>query len=581
MAQVLNGQFNTNAYGDRYLTLSWWAAQSTSGNYSVIHWTLLGAGGSTTKYYEAGNFKVVIAGETVYNSSGRINLYNGTTVATGEKTIYHNTDGTKSFTASVEAGIYYVAVNCKGSGSWELKSIPRAATITSAPDFNDTENPTVSISNPAGNNVTELAICITLAGSNDDIAYRAITKTASSYTFSLTDAERKILRAATTGSTSRKVGFYLRTTIGSYVGYSKVWKTYTVINCAPTLAPTATDTNTIATSLTGNSTGIIISGYNAINVSTGAAVTKEGILTAQRITSGGQTISAASGKLTNITSGAIEYSATDNRGQTTTATKTFTVIPYFKPTISLKRNNVSTDGAFEIELSGQFYNGSFGAATNTPKVEYRWKAGSDDWSGWASIAANISGNDYTAQTTKEGLDYRETYTIQARLTDTLGSNDANFVAYTDEYTATSIPVFDWSKTDFAFNVPISIKGQPVSDFVIEEGTDGIWNYRKWNSGLGECWGIVTITTPINQAWGGLYVGTSVMDRQSYPFPFITRPSETVSLTSTGYSAWAYAAANGDGVNGTYASAVYNVCRPTAITASATYYLGIHAVGRWK
>lgn len=28
---------------------------------------------------------------------------------------------------------------------------------------------------------------------------------------------------------------------------------------------------------------------------------------------------------------------------------------------------------------------------------------------------------------------------------------------------------------------------PVADYVVEQGTSGIWNYRKWNSGISECW----------------------------------------------------------------------------------------------
>ena len=28
----------------------------------------------------------------------------------------------------------------------------------------------------------------------------------------------------------------------------------------------------------------------------------------------------------------------------------------------------------------------------------------------------------------------------------------------------------------------------IADYVVEQGTDGIWTYRKWNSGIAECWG---------------------------------------------------------------------------------------------
>lgn len=29
------------------------------------------------------------------------------------------------------------------------------------------------------------------------------------------------------------------------------------------------------------------------------------------------------------------------------------------------------------------------------------------------------------------------------------------------------------------------------DYVVEEGKSGIWTYRKWNSGIAECWGVYT------------------------------------------------------------------------------------------
>lgn len=117
-----NGSFNTNAYSVRYLTFNWWITnRNSTENWIDIGWNLVGAGGSSTKWYKAGNFKVVIDGEQVYYSSTRINLYNGTVVASGNKRIYGASN--KTFSASAEAGIYTVAVNCRGSGSWTLPTL--------------------------------------------------------------------------------------------------------------------------------------------------------------------------------------------------------------------------------------------------------------------------------------------------------------------------------------------------------------------------------------------------------------------------------------------------------------------------
>lgn len=122
-----NGSFNTNAYAERYLTFAWTEkSQDPAKNQTVISWTLKGAGGPST-WFKSGPFEVVIAGVTVYSSSNRIELAAGTLVASGTHTIVHNTDGTKSFTASVKAAVYLTATNLTGSATFTLDTIPRAS----------------------------------------------------------------------------------------------------------------------------------------------------------------------------------------------------------------------------------------------------------------------------------------------------------------------------------------------------------------------------------------------------------------------------------------------------------------------
>ena len=122
-----SGSFNTSAYSGRYLQFSWKETnQNIANNTTTISWTLKGLGGGNV-WYNAGNFKLVIAGETVFSSANRIQLDNGTVVASGTYTFKHNADGTKTFSASAEAGIYSVAVNCSGSGNFTLDTIARAS----------------------------------------------------------------------------------------------------------------------------------------------------------------------------------------------------------------------------------------------------------------------------------------------------------------------------------------------------------------------------------------------------------------------------------------------------------------------
>lgn len=128
MAKVSSGSFTTNASENRSLKFNWSVdSTSISGNYKKIYWSLVGSG-SASGYVMAGDFKVVIDGETVYNSSTRIELWSGTVVASGYKTLYHDTSGNKKFSASVQASIYEYAVDNTGSGTWELPTIQRYAT---------------------------------------------------------------------------------------------------------------------------------------------------------------------------------------------------------------------------------------------------------------------------------------------------------------------------------------------------------------------------------------------------------------------------------------------------------------------
>ena len=122
-----SGSFTTTSCEGRSLTFNWSVkSQNVANNQTTIQWSLVGSGSYTYGWVTCGNFKVTIDGKQVYFSATRINVYSGTVVASGTYTFTHDNSGNKSFTARAEAGIYYVAVNCSGSGSWSLPSISRS-----------------------------------------------------------------------------------------------------------------------------------------------------------------------------------------------------------------------------------------------------------------------------------------------------------------------------------------------------------------------------------------------------------------------------------------------------------------------
>ena len=172
-------------------------------------------------------------------------------------TISHDSDGKKSI--YVDAKISHDRFSSSYNGfTVTLTDIPRKATITNAPDFNDTSNPTISYSNPAGSAATTLQACISLDGSTASVAYRDISKTGTSYTFNLTSAERNTLLAATPNSSSKTVYFIVKTVLGGVTYTSSVAKTMTVVSANPTISGASyKDTNATTIAITGNNQKII------------------------------------------------------------------------------------------------------------------------------------------------------------------------------------------------------------------------------------------------------------------------------------------------------------------------------------
>lgn len=59
---------------------------------------------------------------------------------------------------------------------------------------------------------------------------------------------------------------------------------------------------------------------------------------------------------------------------------------------------------------------------------------------------------------------------------------------------------------------------PVADYVVAQGTSGIWTYRKWNSGIAECW--ITSTRIVSGSQSSI-IGTAYYIRATWTdFPSI-------------------------------------------------------------
>lgn len=437
---ALSGSFNTTAYSGRYLTFSWTATQNVAANTSTISWRLVGAG-TGSGYYVSGNFKVVIAGETVYQSATRIELRVGTVVATGTKTLTHNSDGTKTFSASAEAGIYTVAVNCRGSGNFTLNTIPRASTVTAT---NGTINDwaTVNISRASS------AFTHTVSATFGSITTGIATKTnQTSISWVIPSTWYSQIPNAKSGTATVTCQTYNGDTL---IGTSTATFTASVDeeDCTPTLSPFVYDTNDETIDLTGDDTKVIR--YHS-NMYCEANPTAKNSASIQNtvVQCGTSAFVGNSHTFNDAESGNFTFITTDTRGLTRQMTENLTVVNYIHLTCVMKDSKPDTSGNFTFEVDGNCFNGSFGVASNTLTVQYRYKAGSGSYSAWANMTVSRSGNTYSATVDITGLDYTQTYTFQARATDQLET------ITTDETAVKTLPIFDWSGEDFNFNVPVN------------------------------------------------------------------------------------------------------------------------------
>lgn len=481
---------------------TWSASQNVANNYSDVtvktYWATKDTGW-TFDTVGSRNASITINGETssiskVFNCAPWTS--NPFLIQTATTRVYHNSDGTKSISISVRANGHASSWgpsastassdDCTASTTITLNTIPRAASITAAPDFNDEENPTITYSNPAGNSVTSLQACISLTGATDDILYRDISKTGSSYTFNLTTSERNVLRKATTGSNSRKVKFYVRTVIGGETYHSPLEKNFSIINYTPTFPVNNIgyyDSNTSISNITGNSEMIVQNQSNLVVQYTAATPKKSASISTyyfklngvtKTSTSAGGTISF--GKINSGSNITLTAWCVDSRGNSSgEVSKTIKCYEYYQPSFtSFNSYRANSDG--NPNVNGKYLKNIY--STNYPSVGGKNKINVE--------FTYITGS--TSKTTADSLvnlgEDSKTYSVYATITDSFGGSNSS----------STITVFGSTRI---FNVSKDGTGFAIGKMAeIPEGYPGIFECRwpaKFNGDV-ECVGEIDCDT---------------------------------------------------------------------------------------
>jgi len=342
-----SGNFTSSNYQGRAVRFEWSvASQSIEGNYTDINWTFKGYGNASSSWYYTHNAYLNINGSRVYTQgSGSVKLTNGYVLKAGTTRIYHNADGTKSFSADGGAGIYTNDVNCTGSGSWNLPTIPRASSFSVS---GNTLNSQISVSISRASSSFTHTLIYQLGSVTRQ--YTGLT-TSASFTPPITDANEFPSNSSSKNATLTLITYNGSTEIGrKAIDYTLYLGNETDYN--PTFTYTLSDSENLDYGSYVQNVSKL-SGVISATAKYGASIKSYSIRFDDNIyTSANFTTSKPISRNGNVTGTIV---VTDTRDKSTTQTFTISVLAYNKPTInsfSVVRDETTPSNAIaDIDIS--------------------------------------------------------------------------------------------------------------------------------------------------------------------------------------------------------------------------------------
>ena len=527
--------------------------------------------------YDSGN--ITYHENFTVNPHVRILLKSGETVNNTiftDKYIAVISDLSFSFKTNYSAAYNNVATASDSRASVYFDPIVPDVSVLNFTNFTDIDNPVVSYSLSYTSGVTLTAKVsignwwITRTIDNP--------KTNGTYSFIMDAMENVTLYSETwnTNTATATVTLTAKTAYGSSTASGS--SIFTIYGGYPQLAPTY---QIIETGSGGSS---LIYGNNEITVNCNATFLKGAQAGTFRITCGNKVSSASSATFTNVESNIITCTVTDSRGNTSTKSITITeFVDYIPLTCVVESTNPveNEDGSVtaKFNISGAIYTGQINGTANTLVLQYRITKNGVAGTGITipSDEITIIGNKYSAVVTTS---FPKTDRI---LIDVMAQDNVKVVTTTSP-TVTLTPVFDWSGTDFNFNVPIYLNGKLIP-IISETGTflsgPNTFYYRKWNDGVSEAWGhisgSVSISSTVN--FGDLYSSDEIPG-SNIIFPeglFIDRPDVLAQLESRG--AVGFLVASTTAASATQ-SGSYQIVQPS-YSSSPNYTICYQIRGRWK
>lgn len=374
---------------------------------------------------------------------------------------------------------------------------------------------------------------------------------------------------------------------------------YPIITCS------VRDNNATTIALTGNNKHLVRYYSNAV-----ARMTSKGVkgaeVTVERIRNSNVAFYTNYHVFERISDRGIYFDARDSRGNLTTAVDNEVVfLEYVRPTCNITNIGLPTvNDTCQIHLSGMYWNDNFGSTDNELTLWYRYKSTSiPDYVDWIKITDPRieflwDEPGYNAIVVVDLPNHIDKFTIQVMAKDQLESGTSG------ERSVRAEPIFDWNDQDFHFNIPVIIDGDlqvngtitsntpeeeviEPADYIIEQGTRQTgsgnslanWTFRKWNSGMYECWCRKHIQTSVSTAWGNLFVSGSLPHTNLiWPGAFIDIPVANITIAPN--ASGAFLIAGGSTSLSATLTGGYEIARGTS-SSSGNYYINYYGMGRWK
>jgi hypothetical protein len=275
---------------------------------------------------------------------------------------------------------------------------------------------------------------------------------------------------------------------------------------------------------------------------------------------------------------------TDSRGRSFTKTVSFTVADYAKPTLEVVAYRSDNTGAENAMGDNLFVKATaeitaIGNNLLDTLMLYYKKTTDSSWEGYelSSGDENIlsASSDFAWEWRVVAGDFASSVEIK-------GSIPTGEVVFDILANGKGIKFGGVAEAEgFDSAWPFMFNGVPQADFVVEQGKSGIWTYRKWNSGISECWGEGELTIGGWNVWGSLFESDTTY-QASYPsglfvsvpmaYAAVSRILESSNIGTCGLEVFSGASST--------QTPTYYALRPGQ-GAKGTIYLSLMARGRWK